>query len=111
MSQTSIKPVSDVRLVETSTLLNKAPQPSTSAGDLVIPKPETADQNQSPKQIENKPEQPGNVSNIAVHFQVNDENNELTVFIVDRNSKRVLRSIPASEFYKLQAGDLLKLTA
>jgi hypothetical protein len=52
-----------------------------------------------------------NGSSITLHFRVNDETNELTVFVVDQESKRVLRSIPASELQKMKAGDLLKLTA
>ena len=50
-------------------------------------------------------------SNISVHFRVNDETNELTVFVVDRENKKILRTIPASEFSKLNAGDIVQLTA
>jgi len=52
-----------------------------------------------------------NGSNVSIHFRIDDETNELTVFVVDQKSKRVLRSIPANELAKLQAGDLLRLTA
>lgn len=52
-----------------------------------------------------------NGSNVTIHFRVDDETKELTVFLVDQKSKRVLRSIPASELHKLKAGDLLKLAA
>jgi uncharacterized FlaG/YvyC family protein len=50
-------------------------------------------------------------SNVSIHFRLDDETHELTVFVVDRKTKRVIRSIPASELHKLQAGDLLQLTA
>jgi uncharacterized FlaG/YvyC family protein len=53
----------------------------------------------------------GNGSDITIHFRVDEETKDLTVFIVDRESKRVLRSIPSDELNKLSAGDLLKLTA
>lgn len=66
---------------------------------------------ESPKQLESESEQTRGLSNISIHFQVDDESKELTVFVIDRDSRRVIRSIPASEFSKLQAGDLLKLTA
>jgi uncharacterized FlaG/YvyC family protein len=42
---------------------------------------------------------------------VDEETQQLTVFLVDKATRRVIRSIPASELNKLQAGDLLKLTA
>ncbi len=47
---------------------------------------------------------------VAVRFRVDRQTNNVTVFIVDRVSKRVLRSIPPEEVGKLQAGDLLELT-
>jgi uncharacterized FlaG/YvyC family protein len=53
----------------------------------------------------------GNGSDITIHFRVDEDTKDLTVFVVDRKSKRVLRSIPANELNKLSAGDLLKLTA
>jgi len=53
----------------------------------------------------------GNSSNVSLQFRVDDKTNDVTVFVVDRQSKKVIRSIPSSELSKLQAGDLLKLTA
>jgi uncharacterized FlaG/YvyC family protein len=53
----------------------------------------------------------GNASNVSLQFRVDDKTKDVTVFVVDRKSKKVLRSIPASELAKLQSGDLLKLTA
>ena len=52
-----------------------------------------------------------NSSDVSLHFKVDDKTNDVTVFVVDKASKKVLRSIPASELAKLGAGDLLKLTA
>ncbi len=61
---------------------------------------------------EEKPVLPvNNNSNLTLRFLVDEKTNDLTVFVVDRNSKRVLRSIPAAELSKLNSGDLLKLTA
>jgi uncharacterized FlaG/YvyC family protein len=48
---------------------------------------------------------------VFLKFQVNKENNEVTVYVVDRASRRVLRTIPPEEMSKLQAGDLLELLA
>jgi hypothetical protein len=51
-----------------------------------------------------------NGGDVAVRFRVDRQTNDVTVFIVDRVSKRVLRSIPPEEVGKLQAGDLFELT-
>jgi hypothetical protein len=65
-----------------------------------------------PAKVEPKSGLPvGNGSDVSIHFRVDEETKDLTVFVVDRKSKRVIRSIPANELSKLQAGDLLKLTA
>ncbi len=53
----------------------------------------------------------GNASNIALQFRVDEKTKDVTVFVVDKASKKVLRSIPASELAKLGAGELLKMTA
>jgi uncharacterized FlaG/YvyC family protein len=52
-----------------------------------------------------------NGAEVSLHFRVDNETRDVTVFVVDRQSKRVLRSIPANELAKLQVGELLKLTA
>jgi len=64
------------------------------------------------KQMESSPAAVvGNLSNVSLQFRVDEKTKDVTVFVVDKDSKRVLRSIPATELAKLQAGDLLKLTA
>ncbi len=52
----------------------------------------------------------GSLANVSIHFRVDGETSNVTVFLVDRKTKKVLRSIPANELQKLQIGDLLKLT-
>ncbi len=51
------------------------------------------------------------VGDIQLKFQVNDETKQVTVYVVDRESKRVIRSIPPDELNNLQAGDLVELLA
>ena len=68
------------------------------------PKPAKSDNEKSALPV-------GNGSDITIHFRVDEKTKDLTVFVVDRKSKRVLRSIPANELNNLSAGDLLKLTA
>lgn len=102
MSENSINPISNVRLDAASSALPKAQTSAVGA-----PKADPSDPGKLTSQVDNEIEQ----TNISVHFRVNDDTNELTVFVVDRNSHRVLRSIPISEFYKMQAGELVKLAA
>lgn len=55
--------------------------------------------------------QTANGSNQDVHlkFQVDSDTNEITILILDRESKQVLRTIPPEELSKLRAGDLFEL--
>jgi len=65
-----------------------------------------------PTKVDEKTALPvSNGSDLTIHFKIDEDTKDLTVFIVDRESKRVLRSIPSDELNKLSAGDLLKLTA
>ena len=105
MSENSINPISHVQLAALSGMVPN-PQVIKTAAE------EVSDQDKSPKhQTENEPAPIRGSSHISVHFRVNDDTNELTVFVVDRENKKVLRTIPASEFSKLNAGDILQLTA
>jgi len=105
MSDNSIAPISNVISVSLTPVSGTFPKAQV--------KPtvdETSDLDKSPKQIESEPQQISGSTHISVNFRLN-EDNELVAFIVDRNSHRVLRSIPISEFYKMPAGELLKLAA
>lgn len=107
MSENTITPISTVGSTAVSGTSLKA-----QINALGTPKTEISDQEKSSKQIENEPEQVSTTSsNVSVHFRINDETNELTVFVVDRENKKILRTIPASEFSKLNAGEILQLTA
>ncbi len=72
-----------------------------------------AQQNRPEKAVEvtHEPAQPESSSSIALKFRVDDKTHEITVFVVDRASQQVLRTIPADEFRKLHAGELIKLLA
>jgi uncharacterized FlaG/YvyC family protein len=109
MSENSIIPISNVSLTAVSGMLPKA---QLKAQQVKAPVEEPVEQERSStKPVEKEPERINVSSNVSVHFRVNDETNELTMFIVDRENKQVLRTIPASEFYKMPAGELLKLAA
>jgi uncharacterized FlaG/YvyC family protein len=51
------------------------------------------------------------MADVSLRFRVDEKTKNITVYIVDRESKRILRSIPPEELNKLQAGDLLQLFA
>ncbi len=71
-----------------------------------------AHEQQAVKTSEQLPAQgSGSAASISLQFRADEQTGKMTIFVVDRASKQVLRSIPASELHKLQAGDLLKLTA
>ena len=114
MSENSINPISNVQLTAVSGALPK-PQVKTQQvkTQTKAAAADTSNQDVSPKQMENESEHSSSMSssNVSVHFRINDETNELTVFVVDRENKKVLRTIPSSEFSKLNAGDILELTA
>ncbi len=50
-------------------------------------------------------------SDIRLRFLVDAQSKEVTVLILDRASKRVLRTIPPEELTQLSAGDLVELFA
>jgi uncharacterized FlaG/YvyC family protein len=105
MSDASIKLISSVRPID-SNIITETQLP------VQVESAATPKQKEKPQvQAERVPDQNSSLSNISIHFRVDDKTNDVTVFLVDRISKKVLRSIPASEMQKLQAGDLLKLTA
>jgi uncharacterized FlaG/YvyC family protein len=110
MNETTIKPISSVRPPE-SGIASKSLTP-VQAEAAPAYKPTVSEPDTTVKPVETDTERgSGNSSNVSIHFRLDDKTHDLTVFVVDRKTKRVIRSIPARELHKLQAGDLLKLTA
>lgn len=56
------------------------------------------------------PEQP-RPSDVVLRFNVDRETHEVTVYIMDRASRQIIRTIPPDELSKLKAGDLIELLA
>ncbi len=50
-------------------------------------------------------------ADVSLRYRVDEKTNELTVFVIDRASRQVLRTIPADELKQLKAGDLFQLLA
>jgi uncharacterized FlaG/YvyC family protein len=104
MSENLINPIGN-NYVRQATVTNALPRPQVKASVK-----EPSDQEKTLKKAENESEQVSGSSSVSVNFRIN-EDNELVAFIVDHNTHKVLRTIPVSEFYKMQAGELLKLAA
>lgn len=108
MNQSSIKPIGSVQSSEGGAL-SKTPAAAQTETDtqtkLIAARKEKAQMD-----AKNTANEVGCLANVSIHFRVDEKTNNVTVFLVDRESKKVLRSIPASELQKLQIGDLLKLT-
>lgn len=108
MNDSSIKPISGVQATEGNLLSKLSQLAEAAAASQSQPGGEVQ---KSQAEIKVEPKQNGSLSNISIHFRVDDETNDVTIFLVDRKTKKVLRSIPASELQKMQVGDILKLTA
>ncbi|HNK62622.1 MAG TPA: flagellar protein FlaG [Anaerolineales bacterium] len=104
MNNSSIKPISGVSTLSKAVALE--------ASETVAPTPAPAVR-QEKVQAEARTEthSASSLANVSIHFRMDEKTNEVTIFLVDRSTKKVLRSIPSSELQKLQISDLLNLTA
>jgi uncharacterized FlaG/YvyC family protein len=110
MNHSSIQPIGSTQQVENSA----ATQLTTAQLETLNQARLTASRTATPQaEAKAKPEVKisNSLENISIHFRVDEETNNVTIFLVDRKSHKVLRSIPAAELQKMQIGDLLKLTA
>ena len=108
MSDTSIKPIGSVQPSDGSTLSKALASAQTEANTQT----RAVAAHQEKPQIDARAQtaSTGIHPDVSIHFRVDNDTNEVTIFLVDRQSKLVLRSIPSSELSKLQIGELLKLT-
>ena len=109
MNERSVYPITSVRAQETGTYskINASGKEEAAMERENL----SADTNRSAPKTESGTDFTKNLSNISIHFNVDDETNRLIVVVTERKSGRVIRTIPASELEKMQAGDLLRLTA
>jgi len=57
-------------------------------------------------------EKAGNqMSDVSLKFKINEETKDVTILIVDRASKKVVRTIPPEEMSKMKPGELLEMFA
>ena len=109
MNQSSIKPIGAVQQSDGSAL-SKAQASAQTEMVLQQTRLTTAHHERPQTEVKHEAIETGSLANVSIHFRVDEKTNNVTVFLVDRQTKKVLRSIPASELQKLQIGDLLKLT-
>ena len=126
MSDMGLSSINSIRPVDTG-LVSRQPAPvqpdavSASAAqsapqqDKISTQEKAAVQEKSQSKFATEATQPqamvSNAANISLKFRVDEETREVTIFVVDRSSKKVIRSIPPGELAKMRAGELLKLTA
>jgi uncharacterized FlaG/YvyC family protein len=107
MNERSVQPIASIRLPEAGTY-NKINFSEKEGVEGVRENPPTEANELTPK-TESRADFTKNLSNISIHFNMDDETNRLVVVVTERKSGRVIRTIPASELEKMQAGELLKL--
>jgi uncharacterized FlaG/YvyC family protein len=106
MSENTITAIQPIRITGsssyyagvTTSVVSETPLPQT---EVVVKK--------EPEPVKTDSETSIEAHNTSLRFQIDEQ--KMTIYIIDRASKEVLRSIPASEMHKLNAGDLIKLTA
>lgn len=108
MNQPLVKPVTSVQPSDGGALLKAASSAQIDMDLQARSNPVAKEKSQA--EAKDTAGEANSLANVSIHFRVDDKTNNVTVFLVDRKSKKVLRSIPASELQKLQIGDLLKLT-
>jgi uncharacterized FlaG/YvyC family protein len=108
MDPSSIQPIGSVQQADNSAIskLTATVQSDT----LAQHRPAIVRPEKPQPEVETAATQENSLENVSIHFRLDDKTNTVTIFLVDRKSKKVLRSIPASELQKMQIGDLLKLT-
>ncbi len=109
MNERSVHPITSVRPPKTEAYNRINLSDKEKVGN--IGNNAVADINQETYKTELRNDFTKKLANISIHFNVDDETNRLVVVVTERNSGRVIRTIPADELEKMQAGDLLKLAA
>ncbi len=108
MKETSVNPIGSVRASENGFYTRAINSDRSEAP--VVRENTRSDSTKSTK-VDAEKDLTSKPSNISIHFDVDDETNRVIVIVSERESGRVIRTIPASELQKMQAGDLLKMTA
>ncbi len=107
MNEGSVHQITSIRPLETGTYNKVNLTDKEKMGELR--ENHSTDTNRSSRKTDPGSDFNKSLSNVSIHFNVDDETNRLVVVVTERASGRVIRTIPASELEKMQAGELLKL--
>ena len=66
---------------------------------------------QKPKPAVEKKTAPSSSPDVTLRYRMDEETKEMVLYLVDRKSKEVLRTIPADAQRKMSPGELVSLTA
>lgn len=75
-----------------------------------VKRPEEGNESDSQNQVRERisEERPKRMGDIYLKFQL-DENNDLTIFMLDKERQTIIRTIPADEIARMSAGELIEL--
>jgi uncharacterized FlaG/YvyC family protein len=90
-------------------LQGKAEQQAVEAAALAA----RAEENQRATKAETAPaaDSQKSMSQFSLKFQVDQKTNDVTILILDRDSRKVVRTIPPEDMNKMAPGELLQLFA
>jgi len=119
MSENTIQPISRPPMTDAREPVQTRPTPQTQTAQNTAAAQANTTAARPKPQVEARPASEdkrttlpiSNDSNVSLLFRVDEKTNETTIYLVDRESKKVLRTIPPGELAKLSAGEILKLTA
>jgi hypothetical protein len=103
MGETSIQPIGTVQLEPAASFDPVAGERKAT----LLEAPELSGE----KTVEKAVSSPVMTPNVQLKFQVDNQTHEVTVLVLDRASRQVVRTIPAEEIRKFRNGDLLELFA
>ena len=113
MNENSLQAVSRVEYADSTRAITQVGQTDAAAAAQAASTAAAVRPAREKNGVEEPKRQPilSNLSDVRLKFQVDPETNDVTVLVLDKASKKVIRTIPAEDIKKLNEGDLFGLTA
>jgi len=98
----------------TSPVVSRTPSENKKTADTTASKTESADESKN-HSVKTENEDPQSVvggqnsKDVYLRFKVDEKTQDITIYILDRTTREVVRTIPSEELAKLKAGDLVSL--
>jgi uncharacterized FlaG/YvyC family protein len=109
MTPNSVGPVDYAAVHRTEQLSNQPAEDKTKVGEKVERKSKQSNETQkSSGRKLSAAISGGKMADVGLHFKVDPKTNDVIVFMVDRESKRVIRTIPPEELNTLAEGSLFE---